>query len=964
MLARLLVLVALASCGPAKGPAPAKLPDLAPPPHKIEAPPLDPLAVDTPLDPQIKLGHLKNGLTYYVMKHQKPEQRASLWLAVNAGSVLEDDDQRGLAHFCEHMAFNGTKRFPKQDIVNYIEKVGMEFGADVNAYTAFDQTVYQLTVPTDDHDVLMKGLDILRDWAGDVSYDPVEVDKERGVVLEEWRLGRGAFARVQDKQWPVMFAGSRYADRLVIGKPEILKTAKRDTLYRFYKDWYRPDNMAVIVVGDFDPAAIEKEIQTRFGDLVNPAKERTRDAIAVPHDQPTAVTIATDPELPFTSVAVYDKLDHRPEMTKGDYRRYLVEGLYHSMLGARFEELGLDPKAPFLNASSSTTSWVRNADLFVREGQAKAGHVADTLTAVLHEVERVEKYGFVATELERARRRILSNAETSAKEWDKTPDPDIADEITRHFFEHEQMGGRALELAYTQEMLPTITLDELNHLAKSWGSDKGRVIALSGPTTEKMPSEAEVKKLFTDAEAAPVEAWTDVGGDRQLMPKKPTPGKVTATAHDAVVDATVWTLSNGIRVIVKPTTFQNDEVQFEGWQLGGTSLLSDTDYSQVRFGGLVTAMGVGDLDPITLEKVLSGKVASAGAGYGELAESVSGSARPADLETALQLAYLRVTAPRKDERAFAAWKQEQLEWVRHRKLLPEVNFFDEMSAVQSGNHFRRQPTTEAMLAKIDVDKALAVYKSRFVDFGGFTFVFIGNIDVAKLQPLVEMYLGSLPSAGKKEHWKDIGIKYPTQTVTKTVLAGTEPKSFVSLMMTAPDKWSMDLERDARILSMVLEIRFREVLREDMGGVYSVSVNASLSREPTQRRYFSVFFGCDPANVDKLKQAVFDEVGKIATAGIGDEYLAKVKEQLRRQHETDIKENSWWMQQIHDAYYYGDDFAKQIDIAAISARVTSDNVKAAAKHFFDAKHFVFGVLRPKATSAQPAPPAKPPTPPSP
>ncbi|HEY1556346.1 MAG TPA: insulinase family protein [Kofleriaceae bacterium] len=951
MRVRLLPLLVLAACGSATKPV---APPPQPPPQQAMPPVVpatarvqpDPLAEVTPLDPDIKLGHLPNGMTYYVMKHAKPEQRASLWLAVNAGSVLEDDDQRGLAHFVEHMAFNGTKRFPKMDIVNYIEKVGMKFGADVNAYTSFDQTVYMLTVPTDDHDVMMKGLDILRDWAGDVSFDPVEVDKERGVVLEEWRLGRGAFARINDKQWPVIFQGSRYADRLPIGKPEIIKTASRDTLYRFYKDWYRPDQLAVIAVGDFDPAAMEQEIQKRFGDLKNPAKERQRVAVPVPHDHDPLVTVATDPEMPFTGVTVYDKLDHRPELTKGDYRRFVVEQLYHSMLGARFAELAEDPAAPFVYASSTTTSFVRTSDLFLRDAQAKEGHVSETLGLLFREIHRVEKYGFVASELERARREVTSRAENEAKEWAKTPDPQICDEITRHFFEHEQMGGRALELQYTRELVPTITLDELNHLAHTWGGEHGRVIALSGPATTKLPGDAEVRKLAAEAAAAPVEAWKDAGGDRPLMTARPAPGKVVATAHDDKTDSTVWTLSNGIKVVIKPTTFQNDEVQFHGWQLGGTSVLSDADYDQIRFPGLVTAMGVGDLDPIVLKKVLAGKVVDVSVGYGELSETVQGSARPADLETALQLMYLRMTAPRKDERAFAAWKQEQAEWVKHKELWPEIRFREQMGAVETGSHHRRLPTTPAMLDKVVLDKALAVYKSRFKDAGHFTFVFVGNIDPATLQPLVETYLGSLPSGAKAERWKDIGVRYPSSTIKKDIVAGTEPKSYVSLTMTAAAKWSLDEQRDAKILSMVLRIRLREVLREDMGGVYGVYVSATVSREPTQRRTFRVSFGCDPANVDKLKQAVFDEVGKIQKAGVTDEYLDKVREQLKREHETDLKENGWWLDSLADTYYYGDDFTTANDVDAISARVTSKNVQAASKRFFTAGNFVLGVMKPE------------------
>ncbi len=901
----------------------------------------------TPIDPQIKVGKLANGLTYYVMKHEKPEQRAALWLAVDAGSVLEDDDQRGLAHFVEHMAFNGTKKYPKQAIVDYVEKVGMTFGPDVNAYTSFDQTVYQLLVPTDDKAVMLTGLDILREWAGEVAFDPAEVDKERGVVLEEWRLGRGAFARIDDKQWPIIFSGSKYGSRLPIGAPEILKTAKRDTLARFYKDWYRPDLMAVMAVGDFDPAEIEKAIQARFGSLANPPGERPRTAVPVPHDHETLVTTATDPEMPFTSVTVYDKMDRRSEATKADYRRFLVENLYHSMLNARFEELGLDPDAPFLYAGSSTGSFARSSDLFIRSAQAKEGRISDALAVLFREIARVERHGFTASELERARKAAISSAENSAAEWEKTPSEEIVDEMTRHFLEHEQMPGRPVELAFNRELMPAITLDELNHLARTWGSDRGRVVAVSGPAKAKLPTEAEIRAQIGKATTGAIEPWNDGGGDRPLLAQKPAPGKVVSTKIDAEAGTTTWTLSNGVRVVVKPTTFQNDEVRFNGWQLGGSSLVPDKDFINAdHAGSIVGQSGVGDHDPIALRKILAGKVAYAYVSIGEQTQNISGRARPADLETALQLAYLRVTEPRIDDRAFKAWKVDQLEWVKNRTVIPEVSFFDAMTAVSTNNHLRRRPTTTKDIESVDPKKALEIFKQRFADANGYTFIFVGNIDPATLQPLVETYLGSLPSKGRTEKWKNIGIKYPTTKITKEIVAGTEPKSFVSLTMSAPDRWSRDLERDARILSMVLRIRLREVLREDMGGVYGVSVGASITREPTQRRGFRVFFGCNPDNVDKLKAAVFDEVGKIAKEGIGPTYIEKVTEQLRRQHEVDLKDNNWWMGQLHDTYYFGDDLEASSDIDAMLKRVTSDNIKASAKHFFDAKSYVLGVMRPK------------------
>ncbi len=947
----LLSIAFLTACGSAK---PAAKPVPHPPPNGVVAaprPPPPPVPVDprVPLLPEIKRGTLPNGMTYYVMAHHKPEQRASLWLAVNAGSVLEDDDQRGLAHLCEHMAFNGTKRFPKMDIVDYIEKSGMRFGADLNAYTSFDQTVYQLMVPTDKQEVMLKGLDILRDWAGDVTFDPVEVDKERPVVLEEWRLGRGGAARIRDKQFPILFAGSRYGERLPIGVPEIIKTAPRDTLYRFYKDWYQPQNMAVIAVGEFDAKQMEQLIKEKFGDLKASANPKVRKPAPVPHDQPLAVTIATDKEMTITQIGVYDKIDHRGNATEGDFRRFTVERLYHAMLNARFAELAQDPGAPFLFASSGTGSFARTADMFTRSAAAKEGRVDETITALFHEMVRVEKFGFLDSELQRARQEMISGAESSAAEWEKSPSSRIVDEITRNFFIDELMPGRTWELEHTRALLPTIALDELNHLAATWGNGaKGRVIMIGAPDSAKLPTEAQVRQLATAAMTAPVDAWKEsVVSDKPLVATPPVPGKVVKTTHDDGTDSTVWTLANGVKVIVKPTAFQNDEILMTGFEPGGSSLLTDKDWPDGSVAvEIQRASGIADLDPTALKKRLSGKVVRVGVGLGELRATANGSARPADLEIAMQLLYLRLTTTRKDEKAFATWKAEQAEFLRHRLARPEAMFFEEMQAVESGNHLRYRPRTPEMVEKVDLDHSIKLYKERFADLGAFTFVFVGNIDLATLQPLVETYLGSLPSAKKHEKWRDVGVKYPVGKVTKTVKRGTEPKSFVSVIMSAPDKWSRDLSRDAQILSMVMRIRLREVLREDLGGVYGVQISSSLSRRPTQRRSLDLFFGCDPANVDKLREAAYAEIKKLAKDGTDDEHLAKVTEQLRRERETDLKTNRWWSNAIENAVYFDEDFTKATDIDATIKRVTNANVKAAAKHFFDDRNVIIGVMTPE------------------
>jgi zinc protease len=951
-----LTLFALAACGSSQPsrtipapPATVNSAEAAPTPVAEKVPAGPDVNRRLPLDPLIRRTVLKNGLTVYVMPHKKPEQRAQLWLAVNAGSVLEDDDQQGLAHFVEHMCFNGTKRFEKQAIVDFIEKVGMRFGADVNAYTSFDQTVYMLTVPTDDQKTMLTGLDILRDWSHDVSFDPKEVDKERGVVTEEWRLGRDAWTRIWDKQRPITFAGSRYAQRSPIGLPEILKSAPRDALVRFYKDWYQPQNMAVIAVGDFDADQMQKEIETRFGDLAATPNAKVRTPVPVPHDQPTAVTIVQDKEMPYSQVSIMQKMDHRSESRWSDHRRWTVEALYHTMVQARFSELAQDPDAPFMWAGSSTGELARTADNFSRFAVAKEGHTAEALTALVKEVRRVEQFGFTQTELDRAKADFLTNADSSAKEWDKSQSRDVADEMTRNFFTDENMEGRIADLANAKEMLPTITLDELNHLAANWGGETGRVIALSGPTTAKMPTEAEVRELYTKALAAPVEAWKDAPA-RPLMTAMPQAGKVVATAHDASADATVWTLSNGVKVIVKPTAFQNDDITIQGWKKGGLSVAKDL--GNARFASDVAAAGgVGDLDPVALRKALQGKNVSVWPQIDELSEGVYTNTRPADLETALQLQYLKLTAPRRDERLFDTWRKQQVEWVKNRRLDPDTAFYEDVTAIETKNHPLRTPTTPEMIGKVSLDKSLAIFHDRFADFSGATFTIVGNVDPATLQPLVEQYIGSLPSKnGKATAWKDPRITWAAGKVNKTLEAGTEPRSMVSMWFSAPDKWSKESEADAKILGMVLRIRLREVLREDMGGVYGVRSYVAIDREPTQRRTLAISFGCDPQNVDKLRKAALDVMHELTKEGANATNIEKVTEQLKRGRETDSKENWWWSRQLHDAYWYGDDFGQITDLSPVLSRVTSDNIKMSAKRFFDEKNQVFYVLRPTVVAA--------------
>ncbi len=938
-LAWLLALLAL-SCG---SPAPQ------PPREPVhgEAPvSVDELDRPLPLDARIKKGKLPNGLTYYVLPHRKPEHRAQVWLAVNAGSVQEDDDQRGLAHFVEHMGFNGTKRFPKQELVVFLEKSGVRFGADLNAYTSFDETVYKLQVPTDRPELVGRAVSVLRDWADAVSFDADEVEKERGVVLEEWRLGRGARMRLFDKQVPVVFHGSKYAERITIGKPEIIRGAPRDALVRYYKDWYRADLMAVIAVGDFDAADMERRIKAEFESLPAASGPRPRPALELPSHAEPRVSIETDREMPTTSVTITTKLPRRPESSARDYRRAIGEQLFGSMLNARLDELRRDPSAPFLSASASATGLVRVADAFRLSALVREDGVERGFGALLEELHRVERHGFTASELERAKARALRQFQQGAKERDKADAGELAAEIVRNFLEDEAMPGREAELALAERFLPTFALEEVNGLARSLAAGS-RVITVAGPATMVAPSPAAVLALEKGARARDVEPYVDAAPTEPLMKSPPTPGKVASTVMRSEVGVTEWVLGNGARVVVKPTDFANDEIRLVAFSPGGTSVVPDADFVSAQFADEVVSQGgVGPFDAVKLRKALSGKVAWVRARVSELEEGLSGTASAADLETLLQLVHLSFTAPREDPSAFASWRARETEGVKHRRLSPERAFAEDMLVFSTQGHARRRPTTPEILQQIDLGRATAVYKDRFADAGDFTFVIVGNVDLARLEGLVATYLGSLPTQKRSETWRDVGVRLPAGVQTKTVQRGSEPKSRVELTFHGGEAWSRDADNDLRTLVEVLRHRLRQTLREDLGGVYGVQVGGSLARRPRKEHRITVSFGCAPDSVEKLKEAVFTEIRAIQAGGAPEDLLTKIKESRRRAHETDLKDNGFWIRELERAYTYGDDPKLILDVASLIEKVESKRVQAAAKRYVRLDQYVLGVLRPE------------------
>ena len=910
----------------------------------------DPLDQPLPLDARLTKGKLANGLTYYVLPHKKPENRAQVWLAVNAGSVLEDDDQQGLAHFLEHMGFNGTKRFPKTQLVDFLEKSGIRFGADLNAYTSFDETVYMLQVPTDKAGLLDTSFSVLRDWADGMSFDPNEVEKERGVVLEEWRLGRGARMRLFDKQAPITFHGSKYATRLPIGKAEILKTASRDQLVRFYRDWYRPDLMAVVAVGDFDAKSVEARIKAEFESLKGPDKPRARPAVAVPAHTKTLVSIETDAELPGTSVTIMSKMPRRPESSARDYRRSIGEQLFNSMLNARLDEIRRKPDAPFLYAASSASGLVRTADSFRQVAATKEDGVERGFHALLTEVLRVERHGFTQTELDRAKSQLVRNFQQAVKERDKTNGREFAAEIVRNFLENEAMPGREAELQLVEKFLPTFALPELNAIGKALAKGS-RVIVVSGPDKMVKPSQSAMLGVEQKVAAQTIAPYVDQGPSVPLMKGAPEPGKIVKTSTIPEVGVTEWTLDNGVRVIAKPTDFENDDVRMSAFSPGGHSLVKDADFASARFADEVVGQGgLGPFDAVQLRKALTGKIVSARAQIGELEEGFVGKASPSDLETLFQMLHLGFTAPRKDADAFKSWRSRQIENVKNRRVSPEGAFFEDLMTFSTQNHLRRRPVTPEVVEKVDLDRALAIYKERFADAGDFTFVFVGNIDLERLKVLSAQYLGSLPTKKKKEKWRDVGVTMPRGVKTKVVQQGSEPKARVAITFHGTEKWTRDTENDVRMLDEVLSFRLRQVLREDMGGVYGVQVNGGINRRPRQEYRFSVSFGCAPDSVDKLKQAVFDEIKAIQKDGVKQDYLDKAKQARLQAHQVNLKSNGFWLRELERAFIYGDDPKQILDITPMVDKISSDRVRAAARKYLNSKQYVLGVLKPEQSAA--------------
>jgi zinc protease len=905
-----------------------------------------------PFDKTVTRGTLPNGLTYYIRKNTRPEKRVMLQLAVKAGSIDETDQQQGLAHFLEHMAFNGSRNFKPGELIATLESTGARMGPHVNAYTSFDETVYMFQVPTDKAGIVEKGLLALADVGEGLTLDAKEIEKERGVVIEEWRGGLGAGARIRDQQIPVLFHESKYAERLPIGKPEVLKSFTKEELRAFYTRWYRADRMALVIVGDIDPAQMESQVRTLFSGLKKPASAPPERSYPIPLPPEMLIKVATDPEATQSSISIGRKRPSGKDDRVADYRRNLTEQLVEQMLNERFDELSRKKDAHFLSASAYDSPLGPDVALFTLAASVEEGKLAQGLAALAIESNRVKQFGFGAAELDRAKKWLLASYERAHNERDKSESSSFASEYVSHFLNGEPAPGIEYEYRLAQAMVPGIGTTEVAEAARTLFSDKSRAILGVSPQKPGLtvPADAELRAALTRADAVAVTAWKDAGSGKSLMDSVPDPGAIKDRREIEPLGVTVVKFANGVEAWLKPTDFKNDQVLFSLVAPGGVSLAPPEKYlDAVLAPALVQLSGVGGHNAVDLQKLLAGKIAGARASISLSTQSIAGSANPANLETGLQLLYLTFTAPGNDEEAFAIIRKQLDATYMNRDSNPALLYGEKVAQVNTGNHYTAQPITLERLSQLDRAVMAAFYRERFFNAADFTFFIVGTFKIDETLPLVAKYVGSLPSKGEPaSKAKDVGFKFPASVEKATVEKGREPKVTTQISFFAdPPQDPSELTR-LYAANDVLEIALRDILREELGETYTVGVD--LQQELYQRGggHVVIQFTAAPQNLQKMTERVLQEVRRMQKEGPSDDLTNRSKETARREHETGMKQNGYWLGRLQSAKLMGiDPVAHFLEREKRIASVTPANIREMFVKYYPMERYTIVTLLPEA-----------------
>jgi zinc protease len=902
-----------------------------------------------PTDSNIHSGKLANGMSWFVAKNSEPGNRLFLRLAVKAGSSLEDNDQRGIAHLVEHMCFNGTEHFAKDSLVDYFESIGMKFGPEVNAYTSFDETVYELEIPADDPVILEKSLLVLHDWASSVSFDQDELDKERGVVIEEWRLGRGASGRVEDKEIPFLLNGSRYGERQPIGDPEIIKTVTRARVLDFYKKWYRPDLMSVVIVGDADPVMLSRRIETVMGSIPAAAKPAARPAWKVALQKEPSALVIRDPEIQYTTVQLMEQYPSDRLRTESDLRAKIARIIAYGAFNARLSEK-IHAADPVLLAGRAGIRRLVAPTQFSYTGMVPVNGKFDAgLDQTLEELARFEKYGVTDAELERAKGDILDSVKQMWLDREKYHSANYIDGIMQSILYAEPPLSIQDEYDLYNKIVPTITAKEVGESIRKWYTGTGKLLLVTAP--ENAQDVPDGKTLLAQWQnwkpKTELAAYAEHGLERPLVSEIPVPGKIVKEEKIAASGIKQWTLSNGARVLVYPTAFKTNEILFSAWSKGGSSLSAEKDYPSAAVATSYARMsGLNGFSATDLQKKLSGKTVSAGPWIDESWEGLYGSSSAKDMETLLQLVNLDFTAPSFTDEGWKTLSGQLNTVAESRANNPDEMFADLSAKLLYGDSVRHSNLTPSLVARMDRAKAEAAYRARYADAGDFTFAFVGSVDEAKLKGFVETWLASLPSSGKKEEAADVAVPFPSGQRDGSINMGIEQKARVMIAFGGSQKIaSGDLELFDMMCS-VLEIKLRETIREDMSGSYGVQVQGSIVNYPAPHYEIRIEFGCDPARTDELSKAVLDQVKWMQGAPVDEKYVTKMRETYKRSQEEGLKNNEFWIREISSRSMTGRSLDGITATDAVLAQITGERFRDMARAYFSADNYVRATLLPK------------------
>lgn len=910
------------------------------------------LSNPVPIGPQVAVGHLDNGLTYYIQKNSRPEKRLELRLVVKAGSILEDEDQLGLAHVTEHMAFNGSTHFKKHELISYLQSMGLKFGADLNAHTSFNETVYILPIPTENPENIEKGFLVLEDWAHGVRFNDADIDLERAIVLEELRMGKGAQDRMNKLLLPKIFSGSLYAKRLPIGTEDSIKNFKFDAIKRFYQDWYRPDLMAVVVVGDIEPTQARALVELHFGALKNPENERPRTYPGIPARGDSEALVVTDKEATNNVLMMrYPVRADRPEVSLADYREHMVERLFGAMLGQRMQELTQQATPPFVGGSSGMGRLVPGYRAFGSSALLGRLGTEPAVDALVQENERARQYGFSAAELERGKKNMLRNVEQAHAEREKTDSARYAAEYLRNFLEQETIPGIENELAYTRELLPTIVLADVNAYAQAAIPEKSaKLIAYTGSdqADNATPTQAQLLASVAQAEQRAVVAKDELAVANSLMKHLPAAGSIVAERHHDLLGLTELDLSNGLKVILKPTDFKNDEISLGAHRFGGQSLYGQADMFNAGYAAAaVAAMGLADFAPTELQKMMAGKVVSVHTGLGAFNDFISASSSNADLETMLQVLSLKFGPTRRDADLYQSFVSRSQDAAKNAIARPESVFSDAVQTTLYAAHPRLWLTPRpANFDQLNLERMRGIYQERFASAKGMIFIFVGSFTVDGIKPLLARYLASLPTPDIAANFADLGMRPVAGVVRKDVRNGAEAKSQVSINFSGTADYTEEEALRLGALIEVVNIKVIDVLREKLTLIYGGSLRGGLVRTPYQHYLLSLNLPCAPENVDKVIAAAFGEIQKIQDAGVDPADWAKVRQNWLTTHRKNLRENSYWLRRLESATLYGTDPATILNYEKEVTAITPADLQAAARRYLRRDNYVQVVLYPE------------------